>query len=764
MRNWNGLWHSMCALAMLAFSLGVAVAAEQPRFQDSSGKVLESLPLEFTQAQVQIIHGIAAVKLTQTFANRADTPLEAIYLFPGSAKSTVRGLTMTVGNRRIQAQIKKRNAAERTYTEAKTAGKTASLLKEVQVGTYELNVANILPGDQIKVEVDYVELLTPENGEYRLLLANTFGVDRYGETRSPNQRAGRSQSASDTVVKDAYFVSARVASGVPIAAVSSPSHKVISTRESANEFQVLLDPSDRRALNRDFELVYRLSGDEVQSGLSLYERDGQGWFLWTMDAPKNVGSAMIPPREFIFVLDVSGSMNGAPLDTAKILMRDLAEVLRPTDYINAIKFAGGSKLMSKQSVGASQATVDRLLSFVSQSHGSGGTQLLPALERAFALPKVAATRTVVIVTDGGIGTIEQSARLISDSNGGVGTFVFGVGGYLSRSVLNVLADAGHSAPFLVDDVPGGDVAAAVKAFRAYVDRPLLSLVTLEFQGLSVADVHPQIVPVLYAARPLTVVGRYQPPASGKLIARGFGAKGRFERQIEIGAHRPDPHADALAFVWARREIDRLMLQGAIENRSQIEQIGLDYGVLTSFTSFVAVDQKIRNAAGASSTVQQPTPARAKPSPPPSPASYNSYAAGDLTDVLQQLPVLGSQAWQSLQALQPQQGPELCALNVLAGRAFAQTAGGWRELAAETRAPLIRIRRGGAAWQTLNELIDGFEQWSALKGEVLLGAGKQTLLIADSGFDHFPQSQLESIAAAIVRNASNAPSANSDCRR
>ena len=436
-------------VALLA--LPTANAASQPRFQDANGTPLDNLPLEFTEAKVQIIHGIASVKLIQTFANRADGPIEAIYLFPGSAKSTIRGLTMTVGERRIKAEIKRRQAAERTYEAAKSEGKTASLLKEVQVGTYELNVANILPGDRIRVEVDYVELLTPENGEYRLVLPNTFGGDRYRAGRASHQRGQPRSSASDAVVKDAYFVSARVASGVPVASVSSPSHQVISTRLSPYEFEVLLDPADRRALNRDFELVYRLSGDEVQSGLSLYERDGQGWFLWTMDAPASVGGAMIPPREFIFVLDVSGSMNGEPLGIAKRLMRDLARVLRPTDYLNAIKFAGGSELMSERSLGATQATVDRL-------NDSGakllivGTELLPALERAFKLPKVAAARTVVIVTDGAIGPVVDSARLISKSNGGIGTFVFGVGDYLDRPALNTLADAGNSAPFIVDDV------------------------------------------------------------------------------------------------------------------------------------------------------------------------------------------------------------------------------------------------------------------------------------------------------------------------
>lgn len=741
---------SSCKAAALVLMLSLCAAvqaAEQPRFQDGAGNVLEALPLEFTEANVQITHGIAAVKLTQTFANRAAETIEAVYLFPGSPSSTVRGLTMTVGDRRIRAQIKKRAAAQQTYDQAKSAGKTASLLKEVQVGTYELNVANILPGDRITVEVDYVELLTPVDGEYRLLLPNTFGTSRYNESRSAGQRGSRTQSNADAVTKDAYFVSARIASGVPVAQVDSPSHEVVSTRVSPYEFQVLLDPSDRRALNRDFELVYRLSGDEVQSGLSLYERDGQGWFLWTMDAPKSVGSAMIPPREFVFVLDVSGSMNGKPMATAKKLMRDLAGVLRPTDYLNAIKFAGGSELMSERSLGATQATVDRLVSFVDEADSGGGTKLLPALEQAFGLPKVAAARTVVIVTDGAIGSIEQSAKFIRQSNGGIGTFVFGVGIGLDRGSLNRLAVAGYSAPFIVDDV--GDETQALSDYRAYVDRPLLSFVGLEFQGLTVADVHPQIVPMLYAARPLTVMGRYQPPANGKLIVRGIGAKGAFKREIEVGAYQPDPNADALAFIWARRELDRLILDDQSGNQGQIEQIGLDFGVLTPYTSFVAVDQRVRNADSASTTVNQPTARRQSSTRPPPPPAPNYYA-GDLTEALQQLPALGSAAWRVAHKLIVPQHDQSCAATLVAGRQFAATTDGWAQLGVDGSESMIRLRRGGGAWLTLVALHPQVEQWSALGDRVLIKIGKRVLLIADDGFDHYPQERLDKVAATLAK--------------
>lgn len=709
----------------------LASATLSPYFKDSQGQRLEDLPLEFSQAQVQISHAIAEVTLTQRFGNRGDAPIEAIYVFPGSATAAVRGLTLKLGERRVEAQIRERAQAEQTYQKAKEAGQTASLLRQTGVGTYEINVANILPGDAIEVELRYVEALTPVNGSYRFVLPNTFGVERYGAGEAGT---ARQQSSDAAVVQDAWFVSARVQAAMPIATLHSPSHAITVSQHSAADWQLLLDVNERRAATRDFVLEYTLGGGEVQTGLMLYEQEGQGWFLWTMEPPLEVMPEQIPPREFIFLLDVSGSMNGAPLDTAKQLMRSLAQVLRPTDHLNAITFAGGSELLSERSLPATQATVDRLLKFVDSARSGGGTELLPALERAYGLPDEGAMRSVVVVTDGGISFAHDAAQRISDELARTGTFVFGVGAHLSQATLARMAEAAQTRPLIVEDNRLDE--AALAEFRGYVDRPLLRNVQLEFEGMSVQQPHPAAVPMLYAARPLTVSGRYQPPARGLLRVSGESARGPFQRSIEVGAFRPDPAAGAIRHLWAQRAIDAAMRQSDHEaRREQVTALGLEYGLMSQWTYFVAVDQQVRNPAGESSRVQQPSARRAT----------LDVASGDLSA----LP--GMQLFGGMFRHRGSRQVDDGQCRQVADTSFVRQGGIWRaQLGTPGARPgEVRLRPGGAAWNSLLAQWPPLQDWAAL-GEVELTLDGWRLRISADGFDHYPAATLARLGQALAQ--------------
>src|SRR5262245_52383034 len=148
--------------------------------------------------------------------------------------------------------------------------------------------------------------------------------------------------------------------------------------------EITLADSERLSGNRDFILRYGLAGREIASGLLLYQGRDENFFLLMAEPPQIVQPDQIPPREYIFVLDVSGSMHGFPLDTAKKLMGDLASVLRPSDTFNIVLFADGSDTFSRASVPATPSNLTRALQFIGRRNGGGGTRLLAALERAVA--------------------------------------------------------------------------------------------------------------------------------------------------------------------------------------------------------------------------------------------------------------------------------------------------------------------------------------------------------------------------------------------
>jgi Ca-activated chloride channel family protein len=166
------------ALAMLAFN---AVSAQSQSIEEanktlspyffvkSDDAALDQLPLKSTSADVKIVGGIADVVVTQIYKNEGKKPLEAIYIFPASTQSAVYGMKMTIGKRTIIAKIQERKEARRQYEEAKQQGKSASLLEQQRPNVFQMNVANILPGDLIQVELKYTELLVPTDGIYEFV-------------------------------------------------------------------------------------------------------------------------------------------------------------------------------------------------------------------------------------------------------------------------------------------------------------------------------------------------------------------------------------------------------------------------------------------------------------------------------------------------------------------------------------------------------------------------------------------------------------------
>jgi Ca-activated chloride channel family protein len=193
-----------------------------------------------------------------------------------------------------------------------------------------------------------------------------------------------------------------------------------------------------------------LAGAQIQSGLLVYEAERENHFLLMVQPPARVPSAQIPPREYIFVLDVSGSMWGFPLDTAKILISDLIAQLRPTDTFNVVLFSGDSRTLSARSLPATKENVRRAVSMISRETGGGGTELEAALRTVMALPRAEhVSRSVVVLTDGYIAQERGAFELVADHVDQTNVFAFGIGTSVNRYLIEGLARAGQGEPFVV---------------------------------------------------------------------------------------------------------------------------------------------------------------------------------------------------------------------------------------------------------------------------------------------------------------------------
>ena len=590
---------------------------ESPYFfvkSDTPG--VDQLPLKSTQVNVRVSGVIADVTVVQTYKNEGQRAIEAKYVFPGSTRAAVHGMNVRLADRLITAKIKEKQQARVEYDAAKQEGKTAALLEQHLPNVFQMNVANIMPGDDVKVELRYTELLVPTNGNYQFVFPTGVGP-RYNSPSSPS--AG-SQAQATWVAQPfmpkgqhtgaAFDIHVTLNTPIGVKEVRSSSHDIRSATEQGGATVIGLNTNSEPHNNRDFILDYRLAGDKIESGVMLYKGQDENFFLAMVEPPKAPPVSAISPRDYIFVVDISGSMHGFPLNTAKTLLRELIGNLRPSDTFNVLLFSGSNRFLNERSVPATKANIEQAVRTIDQMGGGGGTELIPALKRVYAEPKAAdVSRSVVIVTDGYVTVEREAFDLVRNNLSKANVFSFGIGSSVNRHLMEGLARAGMGEPFII--TKPAEAAEQAARFKTMIESPVLTNMKLRFEGLDVYDVEPRNLPDLLAQRPVIVFGKWRGEPKGKLILEGHSANGPIQQTMDISANAGSDTA-ALRHLWARHRIaslsDQESLVGGDAYSTAITDLGLKYSLLTQYTSFLAVDQVVRNLAPQdSASVNQPSP-------------------------------------------------------------------------------------------------------------------------------------------------------------
>jgi Ca-activated chloride channel family protein len=585
-----------------------------PYFVVKGDPSVDHLPLKDTHVEIAVSGVIADVKVLQTYRNEGSRPINASYVFPASTRAAVYAMRMRIGDQVVVARIKEREAAKQEFETAKKEGKSSSLLEQNRPNVFSMSLANIMPQDQVEIELRYTELLVPTDGIYEVVFPTVVGPRYSSQQESSAPKEDRFVKSAylreDNKPTSALHISARISAGVPIQDLSCKSHQIFPQWQSPTVAQLTLDDADPFQGNRDFVLHYRLAGNQIASGLLLYQGEDENFFLYMAQPPQRVTDADIPAREYIFVVDVSGSMDGFPLNTSKQLLRDLIGKVRPTDLFNVVLFAGDSSVLSAKSLQANQENISSAIRLLEQQRGSGGTELLPAIKQAMSLPREAnVSRSIVLVTDGYISGEQGVFDYIRDNLNQSNVFSFGIGTSVNRYLIEGVAKAGMGEPFIVTQESEAPAIAA--KFREYIQTPLLTDIQIRSIGFDTYDVHPVHLPDLLAQRPVILFGKWRGPVGGTFELQGKTGRGDYVTRLDVAGVQPDEANRALRSLWARSRVAELSDYGsgnlADDKVKEITSLGLKYSLLTKYTSFIAVLEQVRNTQGPANDVDQPLP-------------------------------------------------------------------------------------------------------------------------------------------------------------
>ncbi len=583
------------------------------------------LPLKHTDVNIEVSGFVASATVIQHYHNPFKKPIEAVYTFPLPNDAAVDDMQMKIGERTIKGLIKRRQEARQIYERARERGQRASLLEQERPNIFTQSVANIMPGDNIVITIRYVNILRYAKGNYELVFPMVVGP-RYIPGKVATGHSGTGSAPDTDVVPDASRItppvlkpgersghdialSVKLDAGVPIKNVISISHVVDIKDINPHEQHLQLNPADTIP-NKDFVLRYQVAGMAPEMATIAHHDKRGGFFTLIVQPQHTVTDDQVVPRELIFIVDTSGSMRGFPIEKSKEAMRRLINGMRSTDTFNVVRFAGDTGTLWNKPKPNTAANVSEALRYIESFRGRGGTRMRKGILDALAQPAAKGyLRIALLLTDGYVGNERGIFQAIEKERRGARVFTLGVGSSVNRYLLDRAAEFGRGEAFYVRQDENSDK--VINKFFLRVDRPVLTDIEIDWGNLDVTELSPAKVPDLWAGQPIRIHGRYTKGGEETIVVRGQLRNRPYKQNLRVQLPQNEPAHATMATVWARQQVRQLMnkmVRARGQRKELIEQItqlGLTFRLMTQWTSFVAVEEKLVNVDGKPQTVVQP---------------------------------------------------------------------------------------------------------------------------------------------------------------
>jgi Ca-activated chloride channel family protein len=564
-------------------------------------------PTLSTEVSYRVAGVVARASVRQRFRNGTDGWVEGVYVFPLPETAAVDHLLMRVGERTIEGEIREREQAKAEYQQARDTGRKATLVEQERPNIFTTSVANLGPGEELVVEIELEQTLAFDEGEVRLRFPLVVGP-RY----VPGQEIvagvkGLGWAPDTDAVPDASRITPPVLPpgeaarnpvaievdldpGFPVRQLVSRYHAIVSEPKGGGGYHVRLR-DELAPADRDFELAWAPEpGTMPRGALFREERGGATYALVTVFPPvgPQVEAARLP-REVVYVIDTSGSMNGLSIEQARRALLLAIDRLRPTDRFNVIQFNNDTEVLWDETRPATPESRAEAREWVERLRAEGGTEMAGALLAALAGrgdPRL--VRQVVFLTDGSVGNEEQLFGIIRERLGDARLFTVGIGSAPNSHFMTKAAEFGHGTFTYIGDVR--EVQERMAQLFSRLESPVLTDIQVTWTGEATVETWPARVPDLYLGQPVVVSARLEGPAGQVAIAGRRGDEAWTTAMALTGG----PRSEGAAVLWARRKIDALLdslHEGADpeEVRKGVVALGLEHHLVTKHTSLVAVD-------------------------------------------------------------------------------------------------------------------------------------------------------------------------------
>ncbi len=564
-------------------------------------------PTLSTEVSYRVAGVVARASVRQSFRNGTDGWVEGVYVFPLPETAAVDHLLMRVGERTIEGEIREREQAKAEYQQARDEGRKASLVEQERPNMFTTSVANLGPGEELVVEIEFQQTLAFDEGEVRLRFPLVVGPRYIPGQEIVDGVKGLGWGANTDAVPDASRITPPVLppgeaprnpvaievdldAGFPVRQLVSRYHAIVSETTGEGRYRVRLR-DELAPADRDFELAWTPEpGTMPRGALFREERAGATYALVTLFPP--VGpqvEATCLPREVVYVIDTSGSMNGLSIEQARRALLLAIDRLRPADRFNVIQFNSDTEVLWDETRPATPESRAEARAWVERLRAEGGTEMAGALLTALAGrgdPRL--VRQIVFLTDGSVGNEEQLFGIIRERLGDARLFTVGIGSAPNSHLMTKAAEFGHGTFTYIGDVR--EVEERMARLFSILESPVLTDVEVTWTGGATVETWPARVPDLYLGEPVVVSAKLEGPAEQVAITGRRGSEAWTTAMALSGGRR----GEGAAVLWARRKVESLLRSlhegaDAEEVRKGVVALGLEHHLVTKHTSLVAVD-------------------------------------------------------------------------------------------------------------------------------------------------------------------------------
>jgi Ca-activated chloride channel family protein len=574
----------------------------------ADGEPWAAAPNLATEVRFRVAGVVARASVKQRFQNGTDGWVEGVYVFPLPENAAVDHLLMRVGERTIEGQIREREQAKAEYQQAKGDGRKASLVEQERPNLFTTSVANVGPGEEVTVEIEFQQTLRFDEGEVRLRFPLVVGPRYIPGQPTDSLPEGLGWAFDTDAVPDASRITPPLVGpglpprnpvsieieldpGFPLVSLVSRYHAIVSQPMVDGRYHVALRDAAVPA-DRDFELAWRPRPGAMPRGAAfLEEKGGATYALVTLFPPAGdaVDQARLP-REVVYVIDTSGSMEGLSIQQARQALALAIDRLKPKDRFNVIEFNSVTRALWQRPRPASDDNRSLARGFVERLRAQGGTEMAPALEAALVgSDEPSLVRQVVFLTDGSVGNEAQLFSLIKERLGDTRLFTVGIGSAPNSHFMTKAAEFGYGTFTYIGDVR--EVEEKMARLFKVLESPVLTGVELSWPAGAAVEAWPARIPDLYLGEPVVVSARLTRVAAGDISVAGRRGSESWTTAMSFAGGR---RADGAAVLWARRKIEALVDSqhegaDAEEVRKQVVALGLEHHLVTKHTSLVAVD-------------------------------------------------------------------------------------------------------------------------------------------------------------------------------